>query len=162
MSQDTCDRLNDLYREFVQSADKTDAFNAAVRLGEIWNCAQTMPNRVGEQWKQKVDDAWTLIRSPESIGPELADRLRRIQRMVGFGAKFQYEELVAIISDRVEIDLVLELLPEISDLDWSAIERLDQSIKSLAASPENRQPFRSAQNAVSKNWGSPIRHWLFD
>ena len=164
MHRPSSDYWEGLYSEFLHFAEESTAFRSAVKLGELWNHLQysTLPQSAKERWKLNVDEGRSYIAAPESLQPELAERLDKLQRIVGTGTKFVYEEIVVIISQRVQIDLVLDLPSIRLEVDLSMLESIDDDIKSLSASSLNHSAFEAAKVSVRKNWRIPIRHRLLD
>ena len=164
VSRTSSDYWEGLYEQFLHTTDVSTAFRSAVKLGEIQNCLRNsmLPRSVKVGLELKIDEGLSYIAAPESLQSELIERLSKLQRIVGTGTKFTYEEIVIIISQRIQVDLVLGL-PSIGlQVDRPMIERIDDAIRTLSTAPENQSAFRAAKKSVGKNWGSPIRHWLLD
>ena len=118
------------------------------------------PKNVKEDWKSRIAKAQSIIPSPDTIQAEVDERIRGLERIVSIGTEFIFEEIVVIISERIQIDLILKLPTKVVDIDGALLERIDGEIAALSTAPVNQAAFRSAKNRVRKNWGSPIVHQL--
>ena len=162
MSRTVSDCWERLYAEFLHLVDESTGFRAAVKLGEIWNCLQdSMSSQAAkERWRSRIDEARSSIEKQECIQSELDERVHKLHRIVSAGTKFVYEEIVVIISERIQIDLVLGL-PSIGlKVNHSMLERIDDDITTLSSALVNQSAYSAAKKSVRKNWGNPIRHTL--
>jgi hypothetical protein len=92
-----------------------------------------------EQWFAKRDRMLTLIQS---------------------GGVFEYEEIVLVLTGRIELELAKNLKAglEVSPLELAG---LDAALREMVNVPQNRNEYRSARVSVARNWGVPLNlEWL--
>ena len=164
MSDDIDNWFEQLYSELERPSTPPLHYDMAVQLGEFWNCVEhaSSPYRVKEYWRSRVVERYNKIVDPEMLALDLDERFRNLHRIVSVGSKFVFEEIAAVLSERIEVDLVLGL-PEIGiEVNKVLLQEIDEEIEEIASSFRNRSAFRSARTSVRKNWGKPIRHALLE
>ncbi len=85
-----------------------------------------------------------------------------MRRVLSVGSSFGVEEIILLLTLRIESHLVEQFLYEsegiASIVRWDDI---DARLSSLAKSKEHRQLFRASQDQVQRNWGIPlVSKWL--
>lgn len=162
MTRESVNQLERLYSEFVESDGTSGTFESFVRLGEVWNCVQNseLTTHTRENWISRIVEAGSRISSPETLQAELDERIRGLERIVSIGTEFIFEEIVVIISERIQIDLILKLPSKVVETDRALLKRIDSEIATLSSAPKNQAALRSAKNRVRKSWSSPINHQL--
>ena len=150
------------YEEYKRSGA---AYSALVRLGEIINVLRHggTSEAVARKWNVAARQVEV---SDEMYGQAVAEakqNISRVQRMLGVGTKFLYEELMLALTVRVELGLLCEFFIDRGlALEFSPAS-FDEQLLEVSRHKENVVAFRSAQAAAKRNWGVPIRSpWLDD
>jgi hypothetical protein len=78
-------------------------------------------------------------------------------RILSIGSSFTWEELVLVVTIRMEVAFASRVLAvvgeEPTELD---LEILDSAIGDVARAPQNRRTFLSALATIRKNWDIPV------
>lgn len=159
MTDDTLRReLQERWDEHLRLLEGDAAFSAVGRLAEIEACIDLpgTPEACRAQWSAVLASVSLPKRRIDAAHRSAQAHLARLQRIVGTGSRFVCEELVLVITMRIELDLFLAFAqrhwPAVPQLDLSAI---DDEIREIAASAENSGAFVSARRACKRNWGLP-------
>jgi hypothetical protein len=157
-SSKLCDELRERWEAHTRLLEGDGAFTAVVHLAEIETCINLPETPI------ECRAHWSVVLASVSLPKPVVDaahhgaqaHLARLQRIVGAGSRFIYEELVLVITMRIELDLFLAFArrhwPTVPQLDLSVI---DAEIGEIAESPENSGAFASARRACQRNWGLP-------
>ena len=161
---DDSSALSERWTEYERLREGGAAYSAIVRISEI---ANYLAHHKGGS--RDLIEHWTTrlrgLEVPKDTLMMAIDQsyvaLDRLRRMLSFGTDFQYEELVAALTSRVELELFAGFLRRLGtniDLDFQLI---DEELLSVAKTRGNTAAFREAQAAIRRNWGLPIRAaWL--
>jgi hypothetical protein len=139
------------------------AYSAAVRLAEMDNCVRNAGSHDAdvEKWRRLIHQAVLSAEQLAMINSEARRRIERLQRMLGAGSQFGYEELLLAVTDRTELDLLCNYLRAVGMVPNFDAGELDDDLIAIASSRQNSGAFQSAQAAARRNWGLPIRsRWL--
>lgn len=132
---------------------------AVVKLGEILRLHQNN-HQGGSVQIHELERQIRACVQPEVLQKaevEAADAWIRAMRILSVGAEFTWEELVLVLTLRIELELVSMVMAlfgmEAKARDLSAI---DFELREVARSSANRRSFSSALQTIRKNWGIPI------
>jgi hypothetical protein len=156
--------LAERWAEYERLRDGGEPYSAAIRLAELENCLQyqRIQKPVRHKWEAKVCEA----ESEQDVGRVLAGAVAamdRLHRMLSIGTDYVYEELMLLITIRVELDLLFEFLAKRGAIDAiaSRLGVLDEELLEIAHSEKHRTPFSKAQAGARGSWGIPLEtRWL--
>jgi len=148
------------YEEYKRSGA---AYSALVRLGEIINVLRhgdiSEPvGRKGDVAAGKVEVSDEMYRQAVA---EAKQNISRVERMLGIGTTFLYEELMLALTVRVELGLLCEFFIDRGIALEFSPGSFDEKLLEVSRRKENVVAFRSAQAAAKRNWGVPVQSpWL--
>jgi hypothetical protein len=144
--------------EFNQHVRAGACLAALVKLGEwLLRCeAESDPAtcvELEEQIKVRVDSEVL-----QKARLEAADSQRRAMRILSIGSSFTWEELVLVITLRMEVALALRVLAVVGEQSTGLdLTTFDSVLRDVAGrSKKNQSTFLSALAAVRQNWGIPV------
>jgi hypothetical protein len=141
------------------------AYSALVRLDEIINVLRHggVSEPVARKWNVAARQVEVSDEMYRQTVTEAKQNISRVQRMLGVGTTFLYEELMLALTVRVELGLLCEFFIDRGiPLEFSA-DSFDEKLLEVSGRKENVVAFRSAQAAAKRNWGVPIRSpWVDD
>jgi hypothetical protein len=139
------------------------AYSALVRLAEMDNVLdhQDGHDPVVRKWKRTVGE----VQIPNAMrGGAVAEAMKdvsRVQRILSIGTTFIYEELLLVITIRVQLELLSQFLAQRGEAPDFHLSAIDDEMRRVAGYHENASAFRSAQTAAKRNWGAPIQaSWI--
>jgi len=92
---------------------------------------------------------------------EAKQNISRVERMLGIGTTFLYEELMLALTVRVELGLLCEFFIDRGIALEFSPGSFDEKLLEVSRRKENVVAFRSAQAAAKRNWGVPVQSpWL--
>lgn len=154
--------LNDLLEAFHRFRRLDEIYSAVASLAEIHHCLPRLNRRDASRWRSTVKEALNSLGRVESVNSALSENAERMRRVLSVGSSFGVEEIILLLTLRIESHLVEQFLYEsegiASIVRWDDI---DARLSSLAKSKEHRQLFRASQDQVQRNWGIPlVSKWL--
>jgi hypothetical protein len=92
---------------------------------------------------------------------EAMKKVSRVKHILGIGTTFNDDELLLVITHRVQLGLLAQFLAKRGAVPEFHLSSIDDEMRRVAGYRENAAAFRSAQAAARKNWGAPIQSsWL--
>lgn len=144
-----------------------EAYSALVRLAEIYNVVEQFEARHpdADTWLRRLDDVCRSLSAEEIESFRLGEgkTVARLERILSVGTRFTFEELLLVLTLRVQLGLVHELMQRlgVAPTAEERLSSLDEDLQHIPGSRENRELFRSAQRSALSHWGLPIRSaWL--
>ena len=127
-------------------------FSALVRLGEVLAVADEELPGATAAVRDHATPAVVEAAAIEAVGIR-----RRALRVLSIGTKFTWEELVLLLTMRIELELASSVMA-LFGIDTSAFDlgTLDAELRVVALSNENRARFASALATIRRNWAVPI------
>lgn len=97
------------YRRFHQGGAR---FTAFVKLAEIAHCSSnaTLPPWLAQKWRATIQNVPITDEGVRSVRTAVAEEIKRLQRIVGVGTRFIYEEMLLLITTRIELELLSAFL----------------------------------------------------
>lgn len=163
MPSDLPKELQGRWAEYLHYLKAGAMYSAFVRLGEILNCLNhcRLPQGKVQEWRAMVLGTERTEEEIRSAQTEAKREAARMHDIMSVGSKFEYEELVLLITMRVELELLSEYLADRNVVAAVDGEALDRELGVIAKSAANAATFRSAQLAARTNWGIPLHSaWL--
>lgn len=140
-------------------------YSAVVRVREIESCLgdPAIPENRANEWYEIARSVQLTSMEVRRASDEAQRQIERLQKMLGTGSKFGYEEILLAITTRVELELFADFCADRGIVSGVNTEVLDDDLVALASSRENSASFRQAQTAARLNWGVPLKsRWLQD
>jgi hypothetical protein len=138
-------------------------FGAVSRLAEIENCLPLLSKGLQAKWKERISKEVLSEDVLHELKIEIEKAIKKIKRILAFGTKWQYEELLLVWTIRIQIEMLLCFLSErhqLTECNFS-LEDVDEAMIEVAKSKINKQNLQIATNLMKKNWGLPINsQWL--
>ena len=129
----------------------------------IANCLghAQVPPETRTRWTALLEEVSISHEALRSIQGEARKTIARIERIVGTGSQFVYEEVLLVITLRVELDLVSAYLAQRGLGALPDVDRRDEEITSVFSTSAHSSISRSAQQTARRNWGLPLHSkWL--
>lgn len=148
------------YEEYKRSGA---AYSALVRLGEIINVLRHggISEPVGRKWNVAARQVEVSNEMYRQAVAEAKQNISRVERMLGIGTTFLYEELMLALTVRVELGLLCEFFIDRGIALEFSPGSFDEKLLEVSRRKENVVAFRSAQAAAKRNWGVPVQSpWL--
>ncbi len=157
--------LDERWVEYERLRAGGDICSALIRLSEIENCLEHQPIRAAmrQEWGSVLRGVSLSSEDVQRALTGAAARVERLRRMLGIGTRFVYEEVMLAITERVELDLLLEFCRKrgIGDFERITVASLDLALVELAQAKQHAAMFSSAQAVARRNWGIPLQtRWL--
>src|SRR5262245_58262833 len=111
---DLAGAIEERWADYMRLDREGAVYSACVRLGEIANClrfAQLSPELVSK-WSDVLKHVAIPPVTIQCISDEVARTVQRLNRMLGGGSSVTYEEMLLIITIRVELEMLLAFLAE--------------------------------------------------
>ena len=148
--------------EFERFRDGGEIYSAIARLAEIFHSLQSLSTGEASRWRQTVKHALASAGRVDAVPRRVRSNAKRVRRLLAVGTSFGDEEVVLLLTLRIEGDLVEEFLRQWqgsgSGVRWDDI---DTNVVALAKSVRHRRLFRRSQEQVRRNWGIPLHSkWL--
>lgn len=157
--------LNQKYDEYLFFMHGKDYYHAIQLLGEIYNCLSLLSNPKQKEWLNKLHNETISEIAIKKIESEVTNDIRMLKRLISAKNSFLFEEMVLILTRRIQVDLVLFVLREIGIDEMSTNKKdladLDEEINIISKMQRNKEEFNYAIKSIKKNWGIPIiNKWL--
>jgi hypothetical protein len=158
-------RLQEAVRqEFLRYKDlreKGANYSAMAALGAVVNSVAQLPPRHEASWTARLRNERLTAVILEESGRDARRDIDRLIRILSIGPSWEFEEMVLVISRRVQVDLAIEALDFFGhslNVDFGEVDRL---LHRVAESKRNGSVYASARRQCAKNWGLPILNsWL--
>ena len=138
-------------------------FGAVSKLAEMENCLPLLSKGLQAKWREQISKEILSEDVIRELKVEIEKAVEKIKRILSFGTKWQYEELLLVWTIRIQIEMLLRFLSErhwLTERNFS-LEDIDEAMLEVAKSKINKQNLQIATNLMKKNWGLPINsRWL--
>ena len=133
-----------------------DAFSGALMLGELWAGRSRLPAKQVASVEQRLVEYVARLDAGR-MHEALVERRDRLRRILFTGGTYLYEELVLVLTVRIECTLVMSLFAEAAGhrLDVS-FEDCDLRLEEISKEARNRHAYRSAIKAIETNWPEAV------
>jgi len=93
----------------------------------------------------------------ETAVREAAGAVSRARKILSVGTKFEWEEIVLVLTIRTEVDAAASVLSAFGIHKSSLhLADFDDELREIARSKENARTFASALVSIRRNWSMPI------
>lgn len=156
-------KLNEKFQDYLHFLHGGSAYSAIQKLGEIFNCLPMLSRSKQMEWIEQLRNERLSEATIDSVKSKIENDIKSIERIVSVGSKFIVEEFVLILTSRIQIELVLDLLQELG-FDEIKVEsdEIDDKITRISQVKENKEAFKDAISLLKKNWGVPITSKWFN
>lgn len=140
-------RLEAAIPEVRRRAASGAALSAVVLLGEVFaaSAPETRSDALRDVRAQVSEDVLLRARA------EAVQAVDRALHILSIGSTFDSHEIILVLTTRFEVELASPILNETVDF-----RRLDDELRVLARSRENRKAFSTALRTIRRNWSVPI------
>jgi hypothetical protein len=163
LSTDLASAIEERWADYLRLCREGASYSAGVRLGEIANCLRFahLAPELASKWSRVLEGVTLSSDMLQSVRNEAARRIERLDRMLGGGSPVTYEEMLLLITMRVQLEVLLAYLAERGIGDLPDFGSLDEDFSAAVSSPKNSAAYLTAQQSARKNWGLPLRSkWL--
>jgi len=155
--------LRDVWASYERFRSKGEAYSAITQLAGLENVVffGTLEVSVRDRWRSRVVNEKLSPAEMEVALTSAKVTVERLKRILGVGGRFEYEELMLLLTLRIEVDLVNELLVRRTGVAAAETVTIDEDLVDLMQSTNHSSAFANAQAAARRNWGIPIAtRWL--
>lgn len=153
--------LEKKWKEYENLFARGEIYGAFLRLAAISASLDGLEPGLRAEFKKRCENAPLSSRMLDSITTGIQTDRQRIRRILSIGKTWTGEELVLVITMKVEIDSATSFL---EDRGFEVPEEIPDSvaliIQRVATSKRNRRAFDNARLLVRTNWGLAIKHPL--
>lgn len=146
--------LDRVLSEALRLRDAGAPYSALARLGAILNVIPRLNGQSRAQWEQTL----RAQSMPEAaiVAGEVRRNSDRLRTTINVGDTWNADELVLILTIRVELELVGAYLRFMGRTVSFDLADVDEGIARIRGSPLHAALFRSVATSVGRNWGLPI------
>jgi len=162
MSLDLEERLNEKYSEYVLFKRGGSQYRAVQLLGEIYNCVPKLDKKKQVKWLKCVRKERLDKHSFQEIIAKLERDIREIKRLLSIFDVWIVEEIVFIMTLKIQVDLVIAVFEEVGYEEINiSLTNIDKKISQISRGETSKRPFAESIKLIRKNWGMPISNkWL--
>lgn len=162
MSFDLEKKLDEKFEEYRCFLRGEGIYRAMVILGEIYNCIPKLDRIKQIKWTKRIHNVRLNEHQLQSIIIKAKGEIREIERLLSIFNVWIVEEIVLILTLKIQVDLVIAVLNEMgyreADINLYAI---DEKILQISKAEASKRPFAESVNLINKNWGMPLTNrWL--
>lgn len=139
-----------------------DLYASSMRLVQIFHSLNYLHESQKRFWLSRLIQQEFTELSIEIIQSRLKEDIQYISHVLSIGEKWETEEILLILQQRIMIDLFIEFFLNLHGrLIKLEMKDIDYLIKSTSKTKLNRNSFESAISLIKKNWGIPLNsRWL--
>ena len=154
--------LSERFIEYQYFFSERAYYPALKRLAQIYHCLPKMDKAERVKWEARLGEATVTREFIAAAKTGMAEELSQIRQILSVGSTWNDDEILLILTMRIQIDLALSFVAEHSLRKVTIVtDDIDESIKRIAVSKENARAFDMAVALIKKNWGLPITsRWL--
>lgn len=162
MNFDLEKRLNEKFEEYLFFLKGGGIYRAVVILGEICNCISKLNKTKQSEWTKRLNDNKLSELQFQSIIVEVESEIKEIKRLLSIFNVWIVEEIVLILTLRIQVDLVIAVLNEMGYQEANIdLYDTDEKILRISKAEASKRPFTESVNLIKKNWGMPLTNkWL--
>ena len=160
-SREVALKVSDALNVFSETRETLGDFKAVQRLGEFVRSSDIQSRLTSENRAVLLASIADKVRvvNVSEVNELLAAKTNKLAGIVMVGTRFTFEEVVLILTLRLQIDGVLSV-PGLEVDRPEELSRIDDEIGFLAEVPENKSALLSAQRSIRSNTTSVSDHWL--
>jgi hypothetical protein len=156
------EELQESFRFYKKLLGAGVYYNALTYLAEIFHCLPALDDASDRRWTNTLRSEKLSAETLNAAIAGIEKDAQIIRRILSVGAVWNDDEILLVLTKRVQIDLLLVFLTEFCSYDRTVnIGDIDERINSISQTKENKHTFEEARNLMKKNWGLPIKSkWL--
>ncbi len=160
MQSDLGKELSERFIEY-QHFRNEGAYHAALkRLAEISHCIPQLDRPERSKWAERLRKEALTEEIIRAVKDGMEEDAQRIRRIFSHGSVWNDEEILLVLTIRIQIDLALAFLNERAVV-TVATDDIDEQMVHISKTSQNRRSFEVAIKLINANWGLPIRSkWL--
>jgi hypothetical protein len=163
LGRDLANAIDGRWADYLRLCREGAIYSASVRLGEIANCLRfaQLASDLASKWSGALKRVTMSPDMIQAVREEARTKAERLGRMLHGDSSMTYEEMLLLITIRVELEMLFAFLAERRIGDLPDLSSLDADLSAAACSPKNAAAYVTAQESARKNWGLPLRsEWL--
>jgi len=155
-------RLNEKFEEFILFFNLGGPYSSIKILGELYNCVLKLDKTIQPEWLERIRDVCFSEVQLQIIVDELEKDIKNIERLLSIFNVWIEEEIVLILTLRIEVELISNVLTFIGYNKVSAdFSSIDEKILQISQAEDSKRAFSESVSLIKKNWGMPITNkWL--
>lgn len=148
--------------EYFAFRDRGDAYAALLRLAELHHCRKLLSVALVKELDSALTPSTLDPTLSESVVRRAKDQAARIERIVTVGSNFLDDEILLVMTLRVQLELLTTLLQDLYAIDLGIdFDQMDAWIREAFCRPRLGQKLQEVLAQMRRNWGLPIEsHWL--
>jgi hypothetical protein len=151
--------LDDRWREYVRLRDAGEHYSSLLRVAAMHAVLSGVKNCQEDRRRCESIKLDEVLLGSVQAGIVSAEQ--RISKILSVGNKWNEDEILLIITIRVQNDLLMEYLRFLGCKFHSTFPKHSSShLRKILDLPPNRKAFFQAINLAKRNWGLPILHPL--
>lgn len=155
--------LEELGTAYRRLKGRGAAGSALIKLGEIHNILRytEVSDHVAQKWRQFARETPISDEMRDEAVADATKMLSQLKRILSTGTRFEPEELILVITLRLELEILHEFLVERGVAADFAPDSADEEIVRVAPHPESAATFRASVSTTKRNWGVSRRSkWI--
>ena len=156
------EELQESFR-FANELLKASAYHSALNyFAEIFHCLPLLDNSTRRRWENNLRSQKLSVETLNAGFVGIEEQVRIIRRILSIGTVWNGDEILLVLTKRVQMELLLTFLTEFFSYDETvSLDDIDKRINSIAETKENKHTFEEAKRLMRKNWGLPINsEWM--
>lgn len=132
------------------------------KLAETYHCLSKLDDTAQKKWMERITSESLPSYFTLTIQAGVDKDIERIARILSFGTKWNEDEILLVLQIRIEIGILSVFLNELYSYRLKfSVNEIDEELRYLAKTKENKHSFEVAIGLMKKNWGIPIdSEWL--
>lgn len=155
--------IEERWADYLLLCREGATYSAGIRLAEIAHCLRFahLAPELALKWSGVLEAVVVSSDMIRSIRNEVQRNVERLNQMLVGSTPLIYEEMLLLITIRVELEVLMAHLTERGVSDLPDVGSLDEDLSATVRSPQNSGAYLAAQQSARKNWGLPLRSkWL--
>lgn len=151
--------MSDVWAEYEKFRSDGEIYTAVTRLAALENVlfSGTLEISVEDRWRDRIRNENFSSKEMQTVVHRSKAAAERLQRILDVAGSFQYEELMLLLTLRIELELVNDLFTRRTGSVAVEMKAVDDEIFDVAQSKTHSSTFAKAQVSVRRNWGLPIQ-----
>jgi hypothetical protein len=144
--------FNEYFQEYSEMLRAGDSYSAVSILARMLRSLQTLPTDKMSEWKERILGEAISQESLEAAVAGVRRDVSRLNKILSTGSKYNDDECVLILTLRNQIEAVQLFLQERYSYHMDIVlTDIDEAIRLIAKSEENRHSFAKAINQIIEN-----------
>ena len=156
--------LEERFTEYKVLLKAKECYGAILRLAEIFNCLSQIEEPFYSKWTERLQSEQLQDEVIQTALVGLERNAERIRRVLSVGDVWNEDEILLILTKRIQIEMLLQFLKEIYSHSMEVfLDDIDRKVEEISASKQNGRTYKLVVAQLKRNWGLPIdSKWLRD